>query len=177
MPGTVLQLPARPRAAIAAAFDAIAAEYQATDGGALSAGVLRHQLAALLLMLARQSSLCRTGTAPPEGASARVFARFVRELETGFADARSVAAYAQRLGYSTKTLVRACQAVAGIPAKELIERRIVLEAKRLLAQSSLPVGVIASETGFSEATNFVKFFRRREGMAPTQFRALHGGSA
>jgi AraC-like DNA-binding protein len=66
---------------------------------------------------------------------------------------------------------RACLATAGATPKTLIERRVTLEAKRLLAHSRLPVGELATRLGFSETTNFVKFFRRMEGLTPTLFRA------
>jgi AraC-like DNA-binding protein len=173
VPGGLIVPAAAERMPLARAFEAILAEYRRTDGSPLSAGVLRHLLLALLLMLARASEP-RPGTPLPPGAAARVFARFAQSVESGFGSSRSVADHAQRLGYSTKTLLRACQAVAGVPPKEVIERRVILEAKRLLAHTRQPVGTVATETGFSEATNFVKFFRRREGMSPTRFRALHG---
>jgi transcriptional regulator GlxA family with amidase domain len=46
----------------------------------------------------------------------------------------------------------------------------VLEAKRLLVHTQLPIGTITAEVGFSEPTNFVKFFRRRKGVLPFKFR-------
>ena len=108
-------------------------------------------------------------------ASRRTWRRFAREVERRFGEWRRVEDYAQALGYSARTLTRASLEAAGAPAKEVIERRVVLEAKRLLAHSSRPVGAIALDLGFSEPTNFVKFFRRREGMAPLAFRQRQGG--
>lgn len=168
-PEGLLKLPAGERAPVAQAFAALLREYERTDGTPLSAAVLRHQLAALLLMLARASA--PGGDAAGGGSAAsRVYGRFVQALERGFAGPRSVLRYAHDLGYSEKTLLRACQAMAGVSAKELIDRRVALEAKRLLAHSEESVGNIAAEVGFSETTNFVKFFRRREGLAPGEFR-------
>lgn len=81
-----------------------------------------------------------------------------------------VAPYAHSLGCSPKTLTRACQAAANVPAKRVIVDRIVLEAKRILARTADPVEAISHDLGFDEATNFVKFFRRETGMTPTAFR-------
>jgi AraC-like DNA-binding protein len=53
----------------------------------------------------------------------------------------------------------------------VITDRLVLEAKRLLAHTLLPVAVIGDQLGFAEATNFVKFFRREAGSTPGAFRA------
>ena len=169
VPAGLLALPAGARGAVGRGFAAVLEEYGRTDGTPLAAAVLRHQVAALLLMLARSSAQHAQGEAPGS-AAARVYTRFAGELERSFAASRSVLWYARKLGYSDKTLLRACQAMAGVPPKELIDRRVALEAKRLLAHTQDSVGNIAAEVGFSETTNFVKFFRRREGLAPSEFR-------
>ncbi len=92
-------------------------------------------------------------------------------VENEFRQWHLVAPYARSLGCSPKTLVRACRAVADVPAKRVLVDRIVLEAKWLLVRTSSPVEAISRELGFDEATNFVKFFRRETGMTPTAFRA------
>ena len=51
-----------------------------------------------------------------------------------------------------------------------VSRRVALEAKRLLVHTALPVTTIAAKVGFSEPTNFVKFFKREAGMSPGDFR-------
>jgi len=71
--------------------------------------------------------------------------------------------YADRLGCSTKALRRACLAVRGLPPKMMIEERVILEAKRLIAYTSWPIEAIAETVGFGEATNFVKFFITMQG--------------
>lgn len=169
-PQALLPLRASERPGVERAFAAVLEEYAGTDGSPLATALLRHQVCALLLMLARASASAHDAPVVP-GAAARVYGRFAQELERSFAQARSVAWYARALGYSDKTLLRACQAMAGAPPKELIDRRVALEAKRLLAHTQDAVGNIAAEVGFSETTNFVKFFRRREGIAPSEFRA------
>ncbi|AOW14451.1 hypothetical protein LPB72_02990 [Hydrogenophaga crassostreae] len=60
--------------------------------------------------------------------------------------------------------------MVGFTAKQVIDRRIVLEARRLLAHSQMPVAHIGHQLGFTEPTNFVKFFRRLGGETPQQFR-------
>ncbi len=91
-------------------------------------------------------------------------------VEREFRQCHLVAPYAHRLGYSPKSLNRACRAAADVPAKRVIVDRIVLEAKRILARTSDPVEAVGRELGFDEATNFVKFFRRETGTTPTAFR-------
>lgn len=71
---------------------------------------------------------------------------------------------------SEKTLSRVCLNLNGLPAKTLINQRLILEAKRLLAHTSMSVQAIGLELGFDESTNFVKFFRRETGTTPLAFR-------
>ncbi|KOG90185.1 transcriptional regulator, partial [Streptomyces varsoviensis] len=68
---------------------------------------------------------------------------FRAAVERGFATSHRVADYARTLGYSPRTLSHASLAAAGVGAKEFIDRRVVLEAKRLLAHSELPAARIA----------------------------------
>lgn len=81
-----------------------------------------------------------------------------------------VAAYAQHLGCSAKSLNRACRAAGDVTAKRVIVDRIVLEAKRLLAHSNYTAARIGADLGFDEPTNFTKFFRRETNLTPAAFR-------
>jgi AraC-like DNA-binding protein len=84
---------------------------------------------------------------------------------------RRVEDYARTLGYSPRTLSRATMASAGVGAKDFVDRRVILEARRLLAHSDRSAEQIATQLGFSSATNFSKFFRQRTGASPIAFRA------
>jgi AraC-like DNA-binding protein len=150
------------------AFAAVTEEYFRTDASALSRNILQHQLHALLLQLGRQSG--RVYANGDGGRQHRTYKRFLEVLEFRFAETRSVRDYARELACSPKTLQRACLAAAGVSPKEVIERRVMLEAGRLLAHTSISTGELAVKLGFTEPTNFVKFFRSHEGMTPTAYR-------
>jgi AraC-like DNA-binding protein len=100
----------------------------------------------------------------------RRYRRFRAAVERDFMRWHGVATYADRLGCSQKSLTRAALDVSDRTAKAVITDRLVLEAKRLLAHSLLPVAGIGDQLGFGEATNFVKFFRRETGLTPGDFR-------
>jgi AraC-like DNA-binding protein len=51
----------------------------------------------------------------------------------------------------------------------LTEQRL-LKAERLLSSTALPVGRIASESGFASAPHFAAAFRKRHGLTPTAYR-------
>lgn len=96
---------------------------------------------------------------------------FRAAVEREFRRWHQVGPYAAHLGYSPKTLDRSCRAAAATTAKRVIVERTLLEAKRLLAHSQLPVASISHQLGFDEATNFVKYFKRETGTTPNQLRA------
>lgn len=91
-------------------------------------------------------------------------------IERSFKVTRAARDYARGMDLSVRTLDRLCQATTGRSAKELIDERVTLEAQRLLAHADTSLEEIADELGFSEATNFVKFFTRRAQQTPGAFR-------
>ncbi|MEE6265732.1 AraC family transcriptional regulator [Streptomyces diastatochromogenes] len=136
--------------------------------------VLRHLLAVLVLRAAHPE---RTGSRQDGGTceASETYLRFRDAVERGFPHSRRVADYARTLGYAPRTLSRATEAAAGVGAKEFIDRRVVLEAKRLLAHGDQPASRIADRLGFADATNFSKFFQRQAGITPIAFRAAVRG--
>ena len=129
--------------------------------------LLRHLLHALLLILRRRA---RSSTRPYCSSIHAVFTLFRNEVEQRFATTRRVEDYERKIGYSSKTLSRAARAATGLNAKEYIDQRVLLEGRRLLAHTRLNAGEIAQQLGFSELTNFIKFFRRNGGESPSEFR-------
>ena len=144
-------------------------DYSKANIDRTSRSILFHEAAILLLRLQHNSELT-PANADRASDVFTLFRRFEELLESHFAEERSATKLARRLGCSEKTLSRACTAVAGLPPKAIIQQRVLLEAKRILAHTNRPVKEIAAELGFSEATNFVKFFSRAAGVLPMAFR-------
>ncbi|MEU1342736.1 AraC family transcriptional regulator [Streptomyces sp. NPDC005827] len=158
-------------ATTAALLSRLNAEY--TRPGGSSRDILRLLLAALLLHIDR---LPHPGTRADPHTGGEVHARFRAELERSYATTRRAEDYADRLGYTVKTLTRACRAATGQSVKEAIDARVALQAQRLLAHTDEPVAVIARRLGFSEPTNFGKFFTRHTGTTPGDFRHSQSGA-
>jgi AraC-like DNA-binding protein len=138
------------------------------SGDDIPLDVLRHHLAALLLRVARLEPEGGPGLA---AADSEVLVRFRHIIDERFARTRQVEEYARALGCSVRTLTRASLSATGRTAKQLVDDRVALEAKRLLAESDLAVAEVGARLGFSEATNFGRFFARTVGSSPGQFRA------
>lgn len=99
-----------------------------------------------------------------------LFFDFLSLLNSEYATHRDARWYATQLDCSYRTLCRVCKRVVSKTPKMLHDERVVTEARRLLAYTLEPVYVIAKRTGFTESTNFVKFFQRVSNETPDHFR-------
>ncbi|MGV9879246.1 helix-turn-helix domain-containing protein [Streptomyces sp. NPDC003006] len=158
-------------AALEASLGQLQREYldTATLPLSLHTSVLRHSLTAFMLRVAHVSAQAAADECRPLPDT--TFSRFRTAVERGFTTNHSVSAYADELGYSRRTLVRAVRAATGQTPKDFIDRRVILEAKRLLAHTDLPSGRIGVAVGFADSANFSKFFQQRTGVTPAGFRA------
>jgi len=162
--------PDEPRlAALRASLGQLQREYEDTQTLPLSlhTSVLRHSLTAFLLRLAH---LAASSAEAARQQADTTFTLFRDAVEKGFATNHSVSAYADALGYSRRTLVRAVRAATGETPKGFIDKRVVLEAKRLLAHTDLPIGRVGAAVGFPDAANFSKFFQQHTDVTPAGFR-------
>jgi AraC-like DNA-binding protein len=151
-----------------AAFAHLTADADGTPGPVVTA-LLRHQLAAVLLRL---RSL-EPAVDPAGHVEVRTFERFRRRLEEGYPHTRRVEDYAAELGCSVRTLTRASLALTGRTAKQVVDDRVALQARRLLAATPLSVAEVGRILGFGEPTNFGRFFHRETGLSPGQFRGRY----
>jgi AraC family transcriptional activator of pobA len=111
---------------------------------------------------------------PASAGSRDLVARFREILEKHLHDRQAVSQYAQELGVTEARLRRACLAITTRTPVELIQRRVLLEAKRLLRYTSMPVNQVAYHLGFDDPAYFSRFFTRGTGDAPRRFRARDG---
>lgn len=91
-------------------------------------------------------------------------------LEKNYKNQKQVNYYAKLIIISEKRLNLATSKVLGKSPKEIIDYRVMLEAKRLLAHTNESVKEIAFDLGFEEPTNFIKFFKKHSLITPIEFR-------
>jgi AraC-like DNA-binding protein len=150
----------------------IAAE-QARPLDVLQPALLASYLRAVLLRAERiaNAEITQRPPPPPE------LQRFFTILDRDCLDTRSVAQIARRAGISPRRLGELLVAHIGKSTKQVVDDRVVLEHKRLLAHTDISVKELADRTGFAEPTNLVKFFRHHTGMTPLEFRRSVPGRA
>lgn len=100
------------------------------------------------------------------------FYRLKHYIDEHFRQRPSVAEIALAMGKSVKQLDKLAKDNTGISAKELLDERVLIEAKRQLAFSQYSIADIAEQLGFNEATNMTKFFKRHTDVSPKDFRQL-----
>jgi AraC-like DNA-binding protein len=123
--------------------------------------------------------LSRIYTAGPKTKASNKYLRQVREIEAlideNYKTKKYPYEYAALMHISEKHLNRICKSTLNKTTTELIADRIILEAKRLLAQTKLNVAAIALELGYEDASYFVRFFRKNTRETPAQFMKRYRG--
>ena len=98
--------------------------------------------------------------------------RFRALVEQRFRSQPALAALARELGITPTQLNRVCHQVLGHSALGVLHGRLVLEAQRDLAYTTLAIKQIAHGLGFADAGYFTRFFQRQTGHTPSAWRAL-----
>ena len=78
---------------------------------------------------------------------------------------------ADRLGISARQLYRKLNAISGDTVSELILRIRMDKAAELLQDWRQNISEVATNVGFTEASNFSRAFRKHFGSSPTEYRA------
>lgn len=96
--------------------------------------------------------------------------RFRALVEQRFRGQANLSHCAQTLGITPTQLNRVCHRVLGQSALSVMNARVVLEAQRELAYTTLSVKHIALGLGFADPAYFTRFFLRETGRTPTEWR-------
>jgi AraC family transcriptional regulator, transcriptional activator of pobA len=154
-------------ALLAERFHQLADEYASRSPGRSEA--LQAQSLMLALWFLRQAGVSATD-AHQHALRDTLVRRFRALLEFHYRDHWSLQDYAGELQVSADHLSKACKAITGQSALELVQERLLLEARRLLAFGSATVQQVALELGFEDASYFSRFFSRRAGQSPSAYR-------
>ena len=78
--------------------------------------------------------------------------------------------FADKCCYSAKYFGELVKTVTGKTAKDYINDRMLVAAKRLLADDSLSITQVSQALGFEYPQHFVRFFKARTGVTPSEYR-------
>ncbi|MFA7946650.1 helix-turn-helix domain-containing protein [Pseudomonas brenneri] len=149
-------------------FDSIAQEYCEQAAGREL--MLQSLVSALLVWVGRRSLDLSRAESPLQDRGREHLQGFHRLLEVHFREHRPIEHYAGELGISAAHLNAVCRRLAGQSALQLINQRLLLEAKRCLVYTAMTINQVADSLGFSEPAYFSRFFKRGSGLSPKVFR-------
>ncbi len=135
------------------------------------------QIEMLQTMMKRLVILCtrlmkeRAGFTNIDKARLDILRQFNFLVEQHFRRMHSVAHYAKLLHKSPKTLANLFAKFKQKSPLQIIQDRILLEARRQLAYTESPIKEIAYTLGFDSIQSFSRFFKSKEGTSPSEFRA------
>ncbi|MEO6637890.1 MAG: AraC family transcriptional regulator [Ginsengibacter sp.] len=95
---------------------------------------------------------------------------FLKQLAAHFKEERSVQFYADALFMTPKHLTKTVKELTNKTCGEYIDEMVIDEAKILLGDLSYSVGQVADALHFSDQFFFSKFFKRRTGLSPKEYK-------
>lgn len=95
---------------------------------------------------------------------------FRKLIDAHYRTMRLPSEYADLLYVTPNHLNALCQDLVGKTAGELIRDRVLLEAKRLLANAAMTITEVAYDLNFQDNSYFNRFFKKYTGQTPDEFR-------
>ena len=138
-----------------------------------SKSILLKNLLHNFLLLAEREKRKQGFTELKKGADLDYTLLFRDLLEINYTKLKSVNDYAKIICISEKRLGQATAKVLGKSPKEIINDRILLEAKRLLAHTHLSIKEIGQDLGFEDPAYFVRYFKTHTATTPVAFRETY----
>jgi len=90
-------------------------------------------------------------------------------IEQHYKEQKSVEFYARKLELSAKRLNEITKETSGQTVTQILHKRLLLEAKREMISQNKTIQTISDELGFENASYFARFFKKHEGISPTEF--------
>jgi AraC-like DNA-binding protein len=157
-------------AAVEETFAQMLEEYE--TAGEYAPDMLRGMLTTILVRLSRVAPDAFRKDASKHNLV--LMRQFEKLIEQHFREKRLPKEYAEMMFVTPNHLNALVNSVVGKSAGELIRERILLEAKRLLANSDMMISQIAASLQFEDNAYFTRFFKKYLGTTPEGFRAAIG---
>lgn len=167
---TALHLNTEQSSGIESYFSLISSECKSADPYHLQA--LRHLLAAFIVKL-EELRLLHSDIVPHDFTrTLGIWNSLNLLIEKKFKSEHTVSFYATQLGLSPRKIGDVVKLYTGKCLSDVIDERLIAEAKRLLLYSNFTIKEIAFELGFEEHSYFTKVFKKLTGKTPSAFKSI-----
>jgi len=134
----------------------------------LRSEILKGYLKIFLIYLTRQFE--KSNQTEAHSKNIDLVKKFFKLVEKNFTTKRMVTDYADEMIVTPNYLNEVVKKITGFPASHHIQQRVILEAKRQAAYSTLTMKEVAYDLGFDDIAHFSKFFKNAAGQSFTDFR-------
>ncbi len=99
---------------------------------------------------------------------------FQNLVETNFLTKRDITFYADLLHIAPNTLSKKIKSIFNKAPTQIIQERVILEAKKQIHLTHKSIKEVAAELNFTDEFHFSKYFKKYTGVSPTNFRKQVG---
>ncbi|WPV00985.1 AraC family transcriptional regulator [Mucilaginibacter sp. cycad4] len=149
-------------------LDIFIEEFETADN--IQIDMLRMLLKRLIIIVTRLAKANRLPGSAVADEKFGTIRKFNLLVENNYREHHTVAYYAQQLNKSPKTLSNLFALYNHKPPLQVIQERLIIEAKRLLYYTDKSAKEITYELGFDDAAYFSNFFKKHTSFSPTDFR-------
>lgn len=142
-------------------------------GDPLSNPILRAYLQVILAVCSKQKTLILK-TVSMEIGQSRDILTFQQYIEQSFLTERSVSFYADKFSLTINAFSKRIKRLLGKTPSQLIQERLILEAKKKLHLTTKQIKEIAYELHFEDEFYFSRFFKKNVGISPLHYRETVG---
>lgn len=141
-------------------------EYELQAKKVIDLSLIQHLLYPLLILMHRYSN----SQIENQDFQQNQYVQFLNLLEKQYKNHHMLDFYAQNIGLKKRQLSTICQEKTGKTAKQILNERILTEAKRLLKYTSLSIKEISNKLGFKNVAYFCRRFKRGVGKTPSEYK-------
>lgn len=133
--------------------------------------IIQHLLLALLSKLERRlRSLSKEKIVKTVDTDTKMYHSFLLLIEENYKKFHEINFYVSRLRVNKRKLAFICKTFSQKTPKQILNERLMVEAKRLLLYTAQSSKEIAFELGYDDPAYFSRFFKKYNGLSPRAFK-------